>query len=255
MLNPCVSEGFSVYLRMKICGIYKITSPSGKIYIGQSKDIKKRWSQYRRLDCKRQFKIYNSLKKYGVKNHCFEVIQECEEVFLSHIERYWQEYYNCVEQGLNLEYNPVNKKYRLLSKESRDKISKSKIGVPRSQETKDKLREINTGKKHLYESRKKMSKSRLGEKNHNYGKRMSEDTKKKISDKNRNMVFTKEHRLKISIKNSGAGNKNSKLVLNLETGIYYDFVGEAALSININRGTLCGWLNGTYKNKSPMVYV
>lgn len=27
---------------IKICGIYKITSPSGKIYIGQSIDIKRR---------------------------------------------------------------------------------------------------------------------------------------------------------------------------------------------------------------------
>ena len=29
-----------------IMGIYKITSPSGKIYIGSSKNINKRWKDY-----------------------------------------------------------------------------------------------------------------------------------------------------------------------------------------------------------------
>lgn len=36
----------------KNCGIYKITSPSGKIYIGQSIDIKRRWLDYKtRVNC------------------------------------------------------------------------------------------------------------------------------------------------------------------------------------------------------------
>ena len=29
-----------------ICGIYKITSPTGRIYIGQSKNIKQRFRDY-----------------------------------------------------------------------------------------------------------------------------------------------------------------------------------------------------------------
>ena len=28
-----------------ICGIYKITSPSGKIYIGESENIQKNWNK------------------------------------------------------------------------------------------------------------------------------------------------------------------------------------------------------------------
>ena len=40
-----------------ICGIYKITSPSGKIYIGQSINIKSRWKYYEKLRCNKQFKI------------------------------------------------------------------------------------------------------------------------------------------------------------------------------------------------------
>jgi hypothetical protein len=35
---------------MEICGIYKITSPSKKVYIGQSVDIYERWQKYQNLN-------------------------------------------------------------------------------------------------------------------------------------------------------------------------------------------------------------
>ena len=59
---------------MKVIGIYKITSPSNKIYIGQGIDIYIRWNEYKRLKCKRQPKLYASLKKHGVDNHKFEIV-------------------------------------------------------------------------------------------------------------------------------------------------------------------------------------
>lgn len=65
-----------------ICGIYKITSPTNKIYIGQSKNIYKRWNSYKSLNCKSQPYLYNSLRKHKVKNHKFEIICECEECCL-----------------------------------------------------------------------------------------------------------------------------------------------------------------------------
>ena len=49
----------------KICGIYKITSPTGKIYIGQSVDIKKRWNHHKYAKDKKCSKLYSSFKKYG----------------------------------------------------------------------------------------------------------------------------------------------------------------------------------------------
>jgi len=50
-------------------GIYKITSPSGKIYIGQSINIEKTWKyRYKNLNaCKRQTILYNSLKNMVMK--------------------------------------------------------------------------------------------------------------------------------------------------------------------------------------------
>ena len=84
-------------------GIYKITNPKGKIYIGQSIDIEKRKLQYKQLNAgvKQQPKIYNSLKKYGWEQHIFEIIEECSIEQLDERELYWGEYYNVLgKKGL-----------------------------------------------------------------------------------------------------------------------------------------------------------
>ena len=60
-----------------IIGIYKIISPSGKVYIGQSKNIEHRHNQYKLLHCQQQPKLYNSLKKHGWDKHTVEILEEC----------------------------------------------------------------------------------------------------------------------------------------------------------------------------------
>lgn len=59
---------------IKRTGIYKMVSPSGKVYIGQSRDLTNRKSRYKTLCCKNQIKLYNSLLKYGFDNHNFSVV-------------------------------------------------------------------------------------------------------------------------------------------------------------------------------------
>jgi group I intron endonuclease len=75
-------------------GIYKITSPSNKIYIGQSINIEKRKNQYKILDknCIGP-KLYNSLSKYGWEQHNHEIIEECNLIQLNEQEIYWKQYY------------------------------------------------------------------------------------------------------------------------------------------------------------------
>lgn len=85
-----------------ISGVYKITSPSGKIYIGESKNIYKRWADYRALNCVQQVKLYNSFRKHGVKNHTFEILEECDFKDLLCVERYWQDEFKATsKEGLN----------------------------------------------------------------------------------------------------------------------------------------------------------
>jgi len=75
-------------------GIYKITSPSGAVYIGKSIEIDKRWKSYRKLNCEAQPLIYYSLLKHGVGSHVFEVIEEGEREELSALEYKWWKYYD-----------------------------------------------------------------------------------------------------------------------------------------------------------------
>ena len=41
-------------------GIYKITNPIGQVYIGQSKDIKKRFTYYTNKSCKKTINCQNN---------------------------------------------------------------------------------------------------------------------------------------------------------------------------------------------------
>ena len=112
--------------------IYKITNPTGKIYIGCTIDWKRRFSEYRRLSMAGQRKLYNSLKKYGYENHVFEIIEECEENILHEKEIYYINYYNCVNEGLNIRLGNRNGR---LTEETKQKISESLKGRPVTWET------------------------------------------------------------------------------------------------------------------------
>ncbi len=95
-------------------GIYKITSPSGKVYIGQSLDIENRWKGYNDSRCKGQTRIYNSIQKYGIENHTFETIEECLLEDLNRRERYWQDHYDVLGgNGLNCILTETDEKPRV----------------------------------------------------------------------------------------------------------------------------------------------
>lgn len=55
-------------------GVYKITSPSGAVYVGQSWDILARWKSYKSYRHQDQPRLFNSFKKHGAENHKFEII-------------------------------------------------------------------------------------------------------------------------------------------------------------------------------------
>lgn len=126
--------------------IYKITNPNNRVYIGQSIDIKRRFRYYRNLQCKGQPRLYNSLKKYGWETHIFEIIEKCKFEDLNIRERYWQEYYDVLDndKGMNCTYVKTDVLPKRLSKNTKLKMSKNNSGHMKgkklSQETKDKIR-------------------------------------------------------------------------------------------------------------------
>ena len=125
-------------------GIYKITSPTKRIYIGQSIDVEKRFKSYQRLTCKGQSILYNSLLKYGVSNHKFEVICECLESELNDKERYYQDLYSVItKNGLNCVLTKSSDRSGKLSDYTIKKMCLGRINVPpKSMETRKKHSEL-----------------------------------------------------------------------------------------------------------------
>lgn len=127
-------------------GIYKITNPKGKIYIGESVDIPKRWSQYKNGHTNKQWKLARSISKYGWENHLAEVIVECTILQLRELERYWQLHYDSVCKGLNLKLTGIGDIKTLDSPEVSTNRSNGQRGRRHSQETKDKLSLLRKGR-------------------------------------------------------------------------------------------------------------
>lgn len=144
---------------MKIIGIYKITSPSGRVYIGQSTDIELRFRQYSNiLSSKGQRRLHYSFKKYGINSHKFEILEKCSIEELSARERFWQEYFDCLNKGLNCRVVKSEDKTGYISDETKDKIRKFRTGKKASLKTKKKISKSHIGLKHTKETRDKMSK-------------------------------------------------------------------------------------------------
>ena len=93
------------YQGMKIMiGIYKITNNlNQKSYIGQSIDILTRWKQhiYEANHNRLNNTIYQAIRKYGIDNFTFSVLEECQKEQLNEQERYWITYYNTYNNGYN----------------------------------------------------------------------------------------------------------------------------------------------------------
>ena len=236
-------------------GIYKITSPSNKIYIGQSVNILNRWKYHKKLYTNDTPKLFLSLKKYGIDNHKFEIIETCLINELNIKERFWQEFFNSVENGLNCVYTKTNDKSGKLSEETKIKISQSQKGKIISEECKIRLRSYNLGKKQSKETiEKRVSKLR--------GKNISEVQKLFLSEsrlKNNNPFFGKNHsevsKIKMREKLKGSNNYLYKTIINIMTGIFYDTLSEASETINWDKKKLWAHLSIYKKNNTFFRYV
>jgi group I intron endonuclease len=236
-------------------GIYKITSPTGKVYIGQSVNITKRWVHHKGLYSNDTPKLFLSFKKYGIDNHIFDIIETCLIDELNSKERYWQEYYKSVEKGLNCVYTKTHDKSGKMSCETKSKISLANKGKIISDECRLKLSLHNLGKKQSKETiEKRVSKLR--------GKNITESQKIFLSEsrfKNNNPFFGKNHsedsKIKIRKKLSGSNNYLYKPIINIETGIFYDTLAEASNTINWDKRKLWPHLSIYKKNNTSFRYV
>lgn len=127
-------------------GIYKITNiKNGKVYIGQSVDIERRWMTHKihtKKENGKKFPIHHSLKKYWFENFSFEIIEECGVEVINEREQYYISFYNSMlPNGYNCDSGGKSGGY--LSQERIDKMS----GVESSLSTRIKMSDNQKGGK------------------------------------------------------------------------------------------------------------
>lgn len=170
--------------------VYKHTSPSGKVYIGITKlKPEYRWNNGKGYQSNTRF--WRAIQKYGWNNFKHEIVAkglsqpDAEEL----------------EKALVKQYDSANKEHgynvalggHALSKESREKIGRTRIergytshtkGKHLSEETRAKIAFAHKGMKRNHpmteQERLRRSEAKLGEKNPNYGKKLPEERIKQL---------------------------------------------------------------------------
>jgi len=199
----------------KVSGIYKIENIfNGDCYIGRSVDLNKRekrhFNELRKNNHKNRH-LQNGFNKYGKESFKFYILLICEISELKYYEQSlvdsWNPAYNickvCVDTPVGIIRSEetirkmvANRVYlrgkdhpnfgKQWSEESREKSSKSHLGIYPNAET-----------------RRKLSESRRGEKNCNFGREWSKESREKASKSHMGKTLSLESRGKISLTNSG----------------------------------------------------
>lgn len=91
-----------------VTGIYMITNLENDMcYIGQAVNIQERWKQHIKrglgAETATQNKLYPAMKKFGVENFTFQVIEiVTDRSLLDEREDYWQDFYKAKEFGYSI---------------------------------------------------------------------------------------------------------------------------------------------------------
>ncbi len=203
-------------------GIYKITSPSGKSYIGQSINIEKRLRQYSNLDCKKQRYLYRAILKYGWENMNVEILYGVDKLpyknfVLNLLEIRAIKSHNTMKPfGYNLKGGGDGKGF---SDETKKLISEKLTGRKQSEETLTKLHKKRILYKPTQKTKDKISMSLKGKIN-------SAETRLKISISLTGKKLSKEHVEKIRIRQIGSVQPDSFLTKIRKPILQYSKTGE-----------------------------
>lgn len=234
--------------------VYKHTSPSGKVYIGITRqDPRKRWANgegYRT-----QTKFYRAISKYGWESFSHEILysnlspSEAEEK----------------ERELIMEYRSFDKRFGYncelggnFSKEISDETRERMREAHRTPEYRELARRVNEKRWSDPAAREKMSQRFKGENNPMYGKTISEEHRAKLRENAvpppppgfgaENHFYGKHHseetKKLISTANRGENNGRAKRVCCLETGVVYGSVRDAFRATGVHFSSIAKTCNG-----------
>jgi len=218
--------------------IYKVISPSGKIYIGQTiQTLHQRKNGHyidafnkncKTYNCKfaRAIRKYNDNLKWTIlyNNISIDLLDKFE---IENIKKF-----DSFSLGYNGTEGGKGSRGRSVSKNTREKLSKANIGKKLSKETK-----------------KKISKSVSGQKHYFYGKHHSKKTRKKLSKINKGKKLSAETKQKISKAHSGEKHYNAKLNLKIAQKIRKKYTTnkytqrELAKQYNVSQKTIYNIVN------------
>ena len=126
-------------------GIYGLRcKETDRWYVGYSKNIEKRWeSDYKKLRCKGQAKIYNALLKYGYGGFDKVILEECDgpNRVWSERESYWIDVKNSIVDGYNISSGGEGGALHTMphTDETKRKISERMMGCKLSDSHKDNI--------------------------------------------------------------------------------------------------------------------
>ena len=215
--------------------IYRLTSQSGKCYIGQTKTtLPKRWKQHIQA-CNRYTKnptltgscrkLNEAISKYGIDSWQLEILEEFEfdKDHMDERETFYIQKFDTISNGYNITKGGRGRKVDNLEENHKNNIS----------EARKKYFQSDAG----IEWKKSLSNSNKGENNPMYGKTFehSEETKKKISEnsqgKNKGKIPWNKGKIGIFSENH-IKKLSDKAKTRWEKGVYDT---EAFRSINIGR--------------------
>ena len=244
---------------------------NNKVYIGQSKRLKQRYSDH--LTHIKKGKHHNdilqkSFNKYGFDSFEYSILEEVlDENTLNEREKYWIDFYgginsdkvyNLKDPLLNEYSDYVRKKMSEANSgennsnfgnkwtdEMKKEASKSKKGITLEERmgkekadlTKEKMKKSQTGRKHTEEVKEKIRQHNIGEKNPAYGK-----GDRQLGEKN--PMFGKPAKNRKSILKY---NKDGKLIKE------YEFITQV-LEDGYSPGNVCSVLKGKQKTSGGFIW-
>ena len=166
-----------------ISGVYCwLHRPSGRCYVGSSRDILSRKSGHR-SDSQKKWPVgfCSHLAKLEIDSFDFEILERCAPEVRLEREKVWMVFFQSVKNGFNVKKDPtVGLKYVTTEEISR-KLSEARKRRVTTEETRAKLRVAHGGKNH-----------------HMFGKQHSEETRRKIAVAHIGKKVSLESRLKMS---------------------------------------------------------
>jgi group I intron endonuclease len=142
-------------------GIYKITNLINQhCYVGQSRQIERRWynhkiAAFNENDKAYEYPLYRAIRKYGLENFSFEMLEECQIDELNEKEIFWINTLNpeynqtdggdCLVTKAKLTFEQVKEIQRLMIEDVNGNLSHIEL-AKKYNVSKDAIRDINVGR-------------------------------------------------------------------------------------------------------------